>query len=174
MRLTCPSCGAQCSLEAWSNDATSRTFMSVLVVLPKEIQDLVLPYLGLFRKGKQGLAWPRALRLIADLKTLIEAGTVQWDNGEVRPAPPRLWAQALDATLTRRPQGLANHNYLRRCAWEMAAGMASQAEHAKYERDRQRQAGPSPEPTVEDESASAEEREAVSRMLSEFTTRHRV
>lgn len=150
MRLTCPCCGAQVSAEAWQNDVTVRQFLAALEKLPGRVRDLALPYLGLFRRaggregsacGSRGLAWPRALRLLLDLAALVDPGTVHWEGGEERPAPPYLWADALDAVLARRPKALENHNYLRRVAWEMAERLAGQAERAREDARRQADGG---------------------------------
>lgn len=131
MRLTCPACGAIASAEAWRNETTIRQFMGRLEGLPHAVRELALPYLGLFRVGQRGLAWPRAFRLISELSALVEPGTVHWDGGEERPCPPRVWAEAIQATLARRPKALENHNYLRRVAWDLAEQLAAEAERRK-------------------------------------------
>jgi len=128
MRLICPVCGAMCSAEAWQNDATCRTFIDLLLRFSGEVRNLVLPYLGLFRTGKSGLTWSRAYRLVSDLHTLMGSGNVQWEGGELRPAPASLWASSIDAVLMRRPKALQNHNYLRHVAWELAAPIAARRE----------------------------------------------
>lgn len=132
MRLVCPSCGAIASLEAWANDPAWRQFADLLVRVPCSLQDRVIPYLGLFRQGSRGLTPLRASRILKQLVELIEPETIRWDGGEERPCPHHVWAEAIDATLQRRPNGLKNHNYLRHVAWEMAAPLA-----AKAERDRE-------------------------------------
>ena len=128
MRLVCPCCGAAASIEAWTNDANARSFMGVLTKLPREVQGLALPYIGLFRNGKRGLPWPKALRVLTELSRHMEPGTVQWDGCEVRPAPPALWARAIEAVLARSPEALGNHNYLKHTAWQLAKDLAVQAE----------------------------------------------
>ncbi len=133
MRLVCPCCGAVASLEAWVKDVHVRRFFSIYVQFPVGIQERLPDYLGLFRSVKTGdhpaaLSWRRAVRILEQLKELIGAGTVQWDRGEVRPAPPQLWAEAIERVLERRPRGLKNHNYLRHVAWELAAPLAAKAE----------------------------------------------
>jgi hypothetical protein len=140
MRLRCPSCGAIASADTWANDSACRQCLQVGFELPSAVQQRVLQYLGLFRKGKCGLPWTRALRLFKDLRDLVARGTVQWDGGEERPASPMLWADALDAVLARRPHALENHNYLRRVAWEMAKGGAARTE-TRRELDRQAKSG---------------------------------
>lgn len=167
MKLVCPCCGAVASIEAWQNDPNARTALEVVLRLPPQLHSSVLPYLGLFRTGKSGLAWPRALKLLVELDNLIRPGTVRWDGGEERPAPPILWAQALDAVLARRPQGLGNHNYLRHVAWEMARSGAARVEQEKYAADQNR----TPTLAQEEEPATPEDRAAVQKMLSEFTSK---
>lgn len=136
MRLICPCCGAMASAEAWVNDGMARASIQLVGRIPSACQDLVLPYLGLFRTGKNGLTWTRAYKLIAEVQRLVESGSVQWDGGETRPCPPHVWAQAFQAVLERRPTALSNHNYLRKTAWDMAQGLAS---HAEMQRERERQ-----------------------------------
>ncbi|MCE5242484.1 MAG: hypothetical protein ABFD98_15715 [Syntrophobacteraceae bacterium] len=102
--------------------------------LPGQVASRTPAYLGLFRKGERGLSWPRALKIAAELRQLVSAGTVRWEGGEERPAPPDLWAEALDKVLARRPDALDNHNYLRRIVWEDAKPLAAQAE-CRDERD---------------------------------------
>lgn len=167
--MICPACGAIASMEAWANEPAWRQFAEVLTKIPKGVEERVLPYLGLFRKGERAMTPARALRLIADLHALVDPGTVKWESGELRPAPPSLWAQALDAVIARRPKALSNHNYLRHTAWEMAAALAAQAE-------QQVEAGRRMTKSVEEDApgdgpASAEERAAVKDMLREFTER---
>lgn len=150
MRLVCPACGAVASAEAWANDATAREFQDVAMKMPGPVQHLVLPYLGLFRSGKGGLSWSRALRILRDLRDLVEPGSVHWEGAETRPAPAHLWAQALDAVLARRPKALTNHNYLRHTAWEMAGGLAADAESGIERRRRAKSPGSGEAASVED------------------------
>lgn len=133
MLLTCPSCGAQASMEAWQNDATCRYFMDALVQLPPPVLRQALPYLGLFRQNGKALPWRKALVLIRSLKELVEPSTVHWQGGETRPATSDLWGQAMESTVASNPKGLKNHNYLRHVAWEKAAELA-----AKQEADREK------------------------------------
>ena len=133
MLLTCPSCGAQASLEAWQNDATCRYFLAALVQLPAPVLRQVLPYLGLFRKHGKALPWAKALIIIRGLQELVQEKTVHWQGGETRPATADLWGQAMEATIAAKPKELKNHNYLRNVAWEKAAELA-----AKQETDREK------------------------------------
>jgi hypothetical protein len=167
MRLVCPGCGTIASAEVWENDAHSRQIPPVLLKLPKAVQPYALGYLALFRKPGKVLPWRRALKLANELVDLVSSGRVSWERNEERPAPPELWAQALDAVLTREPRGLTNHNYLRHTAWSMAATLAGKEERlseaAKQHRDYTG-------PLLKDETAiSEEERAEVAKALKDFT-----
>jgi hypothetical protein len=133
MILTCPSCGAAASLEAWANDRDWRELIALIPTIPATLQTRAISYLGLFRTGKRALKPGKALKILTGLRDLVVSGSVHWDGGETRPAPAGLWEQALDAVIERRPNALTNHNYLVHTAWEMAAGLAAESErvHAK-------------------------------------------
>jgi hypothetical protein len=134
MILVCPSCGAAASLEAWANDRDWRELIALIPTIPAPLQTRAISYLGLFRTGKTALKPAKALNILGELRDLIGAGTIHWDRGETRPAPVGLWEQALDAVIERRPGALKNHNYLKHTAWEMAAGLAAEAEKTSHRR----------------------------------------
>ena len=136
MLITCAGCGAKMSLDAAVNDAAARAAFARIAKLAKPVEERAPAYLALFRSGGRPLAWPKVRRLLDGLADLVAAGKVQVQGGEPRPAPPALWAEAMDAVIEARPTGLKNHNYLRKVAWEKAAGIAAAAE-TKREKDRQ-------------------------------------
>lgn len=136
MKLVCPSCGATASAEAWSNDAAIRYTIDALIQLPTPVRLQALSYLGLFRQGTKALPWRRALKIVTGLKDLVAEGTVHWQGGETRPINAAIWGKAIEATLASGPKGLKNHNYLRKCAWEMAAELAAQTEKQREEQRR--------------------------------------
>lgn len=166
MKLVCPSCFACHSIEAWQNEPDARRVIEVMTRIPAIVQPRVLPYLGLFRQGERGLSWKRALKLVSELQAAIEAGTIQWDRGEVRPAPPQLWAQTMDVVIARRPVELDGHNYLRKAVWGNAAGLAAREEKDKENALRART--PTAEPAECDRLATEQERRAVADMLAKF------
>ncbi len=96
MVLVCPCCGARASLEAWANDGHIKQFLAELIRLQGQVQALAPYYLGLFRHNEHCLIWPRAAKLIVSLREAIEEGAIRWDRGELRPAPPQVWAQAME------------------------------------------------------------------------------
>lgn len=148
MKLVCPSCGATASAEAWTNDAAVRYALEALVLLPAPVIVNTLPYLGLFRKGKNALPWKRAQVLIRSLKELVATGTVHVQGGETRPCNAAIWGAAMEASIDARPKGLKNHNYLRQVAWDKAAELAAKVEAdreaARLKRGRDADGNPGP------------------------------
>lgn len=136
MKLVCPSCGATASAEAWVNDAAIRYTIEALIGLPTPVRLQALAYLGLFRQGTKALPWRRALNIVTSLKDIVAESTVHWQGGETRPINAEIWGKAIEATLASGPKGLKNHNYLRKCAWEMAAELAAQTEKKREEQKR--------------------------------------
>ena len=124
MKLICPSCGAQCSAECFSNDADARSVLAALVKLPAPVLDVgILNYLALFRPGTgRALQWRRALGLVADLSALVSAGSVQCGRSVARPCPPSVWGNAIRRMVDNPPKQLPlkNHNYLVAVAYEIA------------------------------------------------------
>ena len=166
MIMTCPCCGASASLESWINDKEWRELVALIPKVPAPIQARAIIYAGLFRSGKRALKPAKAAKILGGLVEMVATGTVHWDGGETRPAPVELWGRALDAVIERRPQALTNHNYLKHTAWEMAAGLAAEAERATEKRRLHRAVN---EP--DGEPASEEERAAVAEMLKGFRGR---
>jgi hypothetical protein len=136
MNLTCPTCGSVHSAEGWENDSVARQVLQVACSLPKAVSGVLLPYLGLFRPEKQALRWSKALKLVNELKTMIDLGHIQIQGKVARPCPPHLWAQAMEQMADRRPVmtlPLKNHNYLRQVAWQIADQADSGRERVQHQ-----------------------------------------
>ena len=122
MNLTCPSCGAVHSAEAWENDIKARQALQATCSLPAELSKVLLPYLSLFRPDKRALSWSKSLKLINELQALVAQGHIQVKGKPARPCPPYLWAQGMEQMSMRtdlsRP--MPNHNYLRQIVWQLA------------------------------------------------------
>lgn len=133
MRLTCPCCGAQHSLEALLMDAAARQAVAAALALPA-LGDRAIRYLGLFRPaGGRGLTWDRAARLLDELNAAIAAGQIE-RYGQLWPAPLDYWKSALDQMLDNRPAlvlPLKTHGYL----YEVVAGYSRKASDARAARD---------------------------------------
>lgn len=133
MILTCPSCGAAHSAEAWENDVAAREAMQSIVAMPPPVAKAALGYFALFRPEKRALTWKKVKTIAAELTALVATGHVQMQGKAARPCPPHLWALAMEHMCGRtdlaRP--MKNHNYLRTIAWQLA----DQAD-ARQERSR--------------------------------------
>ncbi len=160
MRLVCPSCGATASADAWTNDTAIRYTFEALVQLPSPVLRQALSYLGLFRQGTKALPWRRALVITRSLKELVEEGTVHWQGGETRPVNAEIWGKAIEATIASGPKGLKNHNYMRKCAWDLAADLAAKTEKDR-EANRQKRR---PEEATDPTALSDETRKAIADM----------
>jgi hypothetical protein len=139
MRLTCPCCGAQNSLEALLTDAAARQAVAAALALPG-LGDRLTRYLGLFRPtGGRGLTWDRVARLLEELNAALAAGQVE-RHGQVWPAPLDYWKIALDQMLDNRPTltlPLKTHGYL----YEVVTGLSRKATEAtavRQEADEER------------------------------------
>ena len=140
MKLICPSCGAVASAEAWTSNADARECIRIVAELPADVSRRALPYLALFRpqvpeieKGYRGLVWSRALRLLIDLKNLVDEPFISWEKRPARPNIPMAWSQAMEQVIQRPPRRLPleTHGYLRRIAYDIADEM-DQAAEVKY------------------------------------------
>ena len=124
MRLTCPCCGAQHSLEALLTDAAARQAVVAALALPG-LGDRLARYLGLFRPAGRGLTWDRVARLLEELNAAMATGQIE-RHGQVWPAPLDYWQLALDQILDSRPSltlPLKSHGYL----YEILVGLSRKA-----------------------------------------------
>jgi hypothetical protein len=145
MKLICPACGAIASAEAWSNDGTCREALALIAGLPSPLPKAVLAYISLFRPGKTGLTWKKALRLSQEINALTACGYVSAPGKVDRPCPARIWAQAMEQMVEKRGAlslPLKNHNYLRQVAWQLADQEDAKAEQSKPRVSRNTDNGP--------------------------------
>lgn len=129
MQVQCPCCGEQFPIESGFADADGKRLAALLAGIEPKLGRAVVGYLRLFSPAKRGLRMTRAIRLVEELLDLVNAGTVQKDarTNETKPAPPRLWAAAIEQMVTGRDRlqlPLENHNYLRAVVWGIASDPA--------------------------------------------------
>lgn len=123
MRLICPSCAAVHSADAWKSDADARQCLRMVTELPESVSRRCLQYIAFFRPGSgRALRWAKALRLLSEVKDLVDAPHVQWDRNPARPNSARAWGLAMERMIERPPRRLplTSHGYLRKIAWEIA------------------------------------------------------
>lgn len=134
MKIVCPNCGVFGSLELFLQDAAARDSVAWAMGMPAPLNKQLMTYLGLFRPEKRSLTWDRVERILGELQSMIDAGTVV-RKGRQWPVPVTVWQEALVDMITRREhitRPLKNHNYL----LEIVVGLADKAE-AQSEREHE-------------------------------------
>lgn len=147
MKLICPACGAIASADTWMNDGLCREALAVIAALPAPLPKAVLGYISLFRPGKTGLTWKKALRLSEEIRSLTACGYVNVQGKVDRNCQPRIWAQAMEQMVDNRISlilPLKNHKYLTKVAWDMADKADSQSEQSARTNRVTRSASPDP------------------------------
>ena len=123
MRLTCPSCAAVHSAEAWENDAAARQCLLLVAELPTEVSRRAEKRQIIQRPAaSRGLQWAKALRLLGELRALVIDGFIQWDGKPARPNSAQVWGQALEQVIARPPKRLplTSHGYVHAIAYDIA------------------------------------------------------
>ena len=125
LRVTCPSCGIDFPVEAGLIEGDAKRLAAVLAGMDPLLGRATLQYLHLFKPAKTSLRISRAIKVVAELADLADAGTVCRDEraGVRRPASPALWAAGIEQMLAQRERlelPLANHNYLRTIVYSLA------------------------------------------------------
>ena len=152
MKLTCPACGAQTSLEAMTEDAAARRVAALFGELSPSVARQVPAYLALWRPAKTGLRWTRSETILAELVGMVRDGFKR--QGRRCKAGADVWQSALQEVCSRdlrRP--LKSHGYL----MEVVVGLAEQysaAAEERYHQDvqaghrpaREPQSSPAPDP----------------------------
>lgn len=138
MRATCPDCGADGHLSAFLVEGDGKRLGALLAAMPPDLGRAVIGYLGLFKPAKTTLRLPRAVKLVEELRDLVDAGSVTNDErgGVRRPATAATWAAGIEQLLAQRATlvlPLKSHNYLRAIVF----GLADQADAAA---ERQKEA----------------------------------
>lgn len=156
LRVTCPTCGTDFPVQAGLVEGEAKRLGAVLAGMEPVLGRAALHYLALFKPAKSALRLNRAIRLLAELAELADAGTVCRDGrtSARRPASAALWAAGIEQMLMQRERlelPLDGHNYLRKVVYGLAD--AADAQHERqHETDlRQgRRLGPSPAQPRED------------------------
>ena len=143
MRLSCPACNAEMSLEvALGREADARA-LAEFVERNVALGATMVRYIALFRPDKRRLSLARTVALFMELAPDIERGAVT-RKGRDWPAPLQVWRAAIEQVLGNRDKGtltlpLASHGYL----YEVIVGLADKAEGLveREREDQRRQAG---------------------------------
>lgn len=152
MRVTCPACHAESSLEVLVGREADARAVSAFLARNLPLGDALVQYVALFRPAKRRLGLARMVALIEELMVDIERGAIA-RKGRDWPAPPQAWRIAIAQVLLNRDKGtltlpLTGHGYL----YEVLQGLADKAEAAAerdtdaQRRSRAHTAGPAPLP----------------------------
>lgn len=166
MKVACPACHAEFSLDVLFAREEASAALARLVAVSLPFGALVLRYIGLFRPAKRRLAIERTVSLIEALLPDIERMTVT-RKGRDWAAPPEVWVAAIEAVIAARDKGtltlpLTSHGYL----YEVVSAVADKAEavaerETEEHRRQHRSAGVAPAAPVAVASALAGVAEAA-------------
>lgn len=147
MRLTCPACQAEASLEVLLGREVDARAVAGFIERRVAFGELMVRYIALFRPLKRRLGIARMVLLIEELLPDIERGAIT-RKGRDWAAPRDSWRAALETVLLKRDKGdlvlpLTSHGLL----YEVLVGTAERHERRdeaeREERRRgQRPAGP--------------------------------
>lgn len=130
MRLTCPCCSEQFPFEAGLADEEGKQLAALFADMPPKMAKAVLSYLRLFSPPKRGLKMLKAIRLVEDLKHMVNEGSVTRDarTNDRRQAPPALWVAGIEQMIAQRQKltlPLETHLYLRAVVYGIAGDAAA-------------------------------------------------
>jgi len=139
MRLTCPACGAEMTLDVAIAHEGARTATLTALELPAALGKQLIAYVSLFRPPKRQLSHDRLAAILGELLPMIQAAQIE-RSGRTWPAPIEYWRAGIEAMLAKRDAGrlqlpLKSHGYL----LEIIAGLANAAEgKAETKREQER------------------------------------
>lgn len=145
MRLRCPACHAEASIEAYLGADAARGALVRALRMPAPLASLLTQYLAMFRPEKRALSFERVDALLAELFVMIDSGQVSL-NRNLRAAPLALWRQGLEHMVELRSRALEvpprtnlelplkTHGYLTTVVHGMAEKIAAATE-SKHEAD---------------------------------------
>ena len=128
MRLTCPACNAESSLEAAIGREADARAMAAFIERNVPLGALLVRYIALFRPAKRRLSLARTVALFDELLPDLQRQAIT-RKGRDWAAPLPLWRAAIEQMLAARDKGtltlpLASHGYL----LEVMVGHADKAE----------------------------------------------
>lgn len=132
MKLTCPACYAQYTLDAALGANASRSALATALAMPAPLATALGVYLGMFRAPNRAVAPDRLERLLAELLPQLQAEEVT-RNGNTRRAPLALWQDGLKQMVEQRDAGklhlpLKSHGYLLEIVYAAADRVEAVAE----------------------------------------------
>lgn len=148
MRITCPSCHAEASLDVLVGREADARAVSAFLARHVALGDVMLRYIALFRPAKRRLGLARMVALIEELMPDIERGAIA-RKGRDWSAPAPAWRAAIEQVLANNAKGtltlpLTSHGYLYEVLQGISDKAEAQAERATEaeRRGRAHEAGP--------------------------------
>lgn len=143
MQICCPVCDSAFPIAAGFAEADGKRLAVILAEFEPTLGRAMIGYLSLFKPGKTQLRLARAAKLAAEVKALVDEGSVAKDErtGVRRQATPVLWTAGIEMMLAQRATltlPLDSHGYLRAVVFGLADKVDAQAER---EREKNLQAG---------------------------------
>lgn len=140
MKMTCPACYAQFTLDAALGANASRSALALALAMPAPLAQGLGQYLGMFRSPSRAVSPERIERLMQELLPLLQAEEVT-RNGSTRRAPLALWQDGLQQMIEQRDSGklrlpLKSHGYLLEIVHAAADRADAQAERTVEEQRR--------------------------------------
>lgn len=137
MRVSCPACGAELTLDAMLSHEGARQAVAAAMTVSPALADRLMKYLGLFRPARRQLTMDRVAALLNELLPMIQAQKVE-RAGRSYDTILDTWKQALDQMLRARDAGkltlpLKSHGYL----LEIVCGLCEAFERGEEERREQ-------------------------------------
>ncbi len=148
MKVSCPACGAEMTLDVLMAHEGAREAVLTALSLPAPLGKLLIQYLGMFRPGKRQLSWERVAAVLGELRDPIAAAQIE-RHGRAWPAPLEYWKAGLEHMVQLRDAGklslpLKSHGYLLEVILGFAEKTEAKSEHARESARAGRSAGGSP------------------------------
>lgn len=134
MRVSCPGCGAELTLDVLLNHEAARRAVAAAMQVSAPLADRLMKYLALFRPARRQLSMDRVAALLEELLPLLREQRIE-RRGRLHQTDLDTWKQALDTVLAHRDAGrlqlpLKGHGYL----LEIVAGLCERRERGEEER----------------------------------------
>jgi hypothetical protein len=138
MRLTCPGCGAEYTLDVLIAHEGAREALIEAMGMNAALGKRLIQYLSLFRPASRQLTMDRVAKILKEISPCIKAAQIE-RNGRIWPIPLDSWAWALDEIVAKKDKltlPLKSHGYL----FEMLIGAADKIEAAAEKKTEDRRA----------------------------------
>jgi hypothetical protein len=144
MRMTCPACGAEYTLDVLIAHEGAREALIEAMGMNLALGKRLVQYLGLFRPQQRQLTMDRVAKILKEISPCIKDARIE-RNGRTWAIPLDSWVWALDEIVAKKDKltlPLKSHGYL----FEMLIGAADKLEGAAEKATETRRASGAPAP----------------------------